>query len=463
MDKRQKRRSTPMGEWLLLAVLAVAASGCAAGGAAQRYEALLTELGSSSKQINNSRGEEEPTLFEDVEVLGRQSLVELVLDRNPTLEAARQAWRGALARYPQEKALDDPSAGYTFAPRSIGADDVRFGEVISVTQRFPFPGKRGLRGLVALAEAKAAHHNYEATRLNLALMASTLFDDFYVVVRSLEVNAEHIALVEDLKRSAEARYAAGRASMQDPLQAEVELAHLEHQRIVLRTQRSVVVAQINGLLHRRPESMLPPPPTNLPTPAMPERTTSELQKEALRKRPELQAAEARIEGAESALSLAKREYYPDFTVGGTYNSMWRQPEHQFMVGLSINLPIQLGRRRGAAEEARAGLHRSRSEYETRIDEIRVSVEQARVRATEATHVVKLFQDRLIPAARDQLVAARSGFESGQNTFFALIEGEKTLRTVELEFQVALAEAYRRVAELERELGRLPGSKEDETR
>ena len=91
-----------------------------------------------------------------------------------------------------------------------------------------------------------------------------------------------------------------------------------------------------------------------------------LQDTALRMRPELQAAKARIEGAESMLGLAKREYYPDLTLRGSYNSMWAQPDHRFMVGLSINLPIQLGRRRGATEEAQAKLLRSQSEYERKI-------------------------------------------------------------------------------------------------
>ncbi len=463
MDKNIRHCATSIGGCLSLVALAFAVTGCAAGGVGQRYKAHLSEFErlSPGLTVEQSVGTPVESLFAGVDVLERQGLVRLVLERNPSIEAARQAWRGALARYPQEKALDDPSVGYTFAPRSIGAGDARFGEVVGVTQRFPFPGKRGLRGMVALAEAEAAQYDYEATRLTLALMASTLFDELYAAERSLEVNEEHLSLVEELKHSAETRYAAGRASLQDPLQAEVELAHLEHQRIVLGTQRTVVVAQLNGLLRRAPQAHLPRPPSREPPPPLPSRTAAALEEEALRARPELQAASARIGGAESALSLQKREYYPDLTLGGSYNSMWGQPEHRVTVGLSINLPIQLGRRRAATEQAQAELSRRQSELEKRADEVRVHVEQARVRAIEAGHVLTLYRERLIPVANDQLAAARSGFESGQNTFLAVIEGEKNLRTVELGAEIATADAHRRAAELWRAVGRLPWAKEEE--
>jgi len=53
-----------------------------------------------------------------------------------------------------------------------------------------------------------------------------------------------------MKKVAEARMASGRGSTQDALQAEVELGHLEHDRVMLETERIMVSAHINGLLHR---------------------------------------------------------------------------------------------------------------------------------------------------------------------------------------------------------------------
>ena len=96
-------------------------------------------------------------------------------------------------------------------------------------------------------------YDVETLRLQLATVASLLFDDYYVVARAIEINEEHIELLEMFQRIATARYAAGEISQQAPLQAEVEGARLIHRRIALRTERAILVARLNALLHRQPE------------------------------------------------------------------------------------------------------------------------------------------------------------------------------------------------------------------
>jgi outer membrane protein TolC len=75
---------------------------------------------------------------------------------------------------------------------------------------------------------------------------------------------------------------------------------------------------------------------------------------------------------------------------------------------------------------------------------------------EAHHVVELYQDRLIPAARAQIDAAESGYETGRNNFQALIDAERSVRSLEIEYQQALASLAQRAAELDRARGILPG-------
>ena len=79
-------------------------------------------------------------------VLERSSLIEAVLERNPSLAAARQAWRAAAEGIPQASSLDDPMASFSLAPLSIASSDARFGDVLRLGQRIPFPGTLRLRG-----------------------------------------------------------------------------------------------------------------------------------------------------------------------------------------------------------------------------------------------------------------------------------------------------------------------------
>lgn len=395
-------------------------------------------------------------LFAGASVLERRELIEEVLDRNPTLRAARHGWRAALARYPQATALDDPMLGVGVAPLSIGSSMVDAAPRIDLSQKLPFPGKLRLRGDVALGEAEAASHDYEAVRLRLATMASVLFDDYVLAARSLEINREHVALLEEFQRIATIRYEAGEASQQDPLQAEVALAHAVHRELVLTTAMRITGEQINALLHRGPTAELPPPPTIAAVPNDLMASPAELLEQSLGAQPELAAAEARVSAEVSRVAAARREYFPDFTVIGAYDRLWQERDLQPYVGVSLNVPLQIGRRKAAVEEAHALLEQARSQQAAIEDDVRLAVQSGADRFDEAHHIVELFRDRLLPAARDQVAAAHSGFESGRNSFLALIDAERNLLDVELGQAEALTDLNRRRAELDRAVGRTPG-------
>lgn len=390
-------------------------------------------------------------------VLEKQALVRAVLERNPSVAAAREAVQAARSRIPQVTALDDPMLSYSLAPLSIFDEDSRFGQQIKIEQRLPFPGKLSLSGEQADAESKAMEADVDQVRLELGLAATQLFDGWYTVHRAIAINTEHQALLKELKRSAEAQYTAGRASQQDPLQAEVVLTHLEHEGVVLQTRRDVIRTQLNALLHRPVTAELPPPPETIATAGEAPSSSEPLIDQAVRARPELAALRARLGGADAAVSLAQRQFWPDLSVMGEYNSMWPMTPHQWMVGVGVNLPIQLGRRRAAEDEARANQAQLRHREERLLDQVREDVETARVRLVEALHVVHLYETRLIPAAQDQVKAARAGFIVGQNPFNALVEAEKNLRSVQLAGAEASAEADLRQAELDRAIGVVPGA------
>lgn len=429
----------------------LALPGCVGPGLDARQRSARTEWRSAAAPA--AVPEEDP--FAGAPELSREALVRAVLERNPSIRAARYAWKAALERYPQVSSLDDPMLGLGAAPRSFGSERVNDAPKFDLSQKFPFPGKLALRGEAALAEADSAARDHAAVRLRLATMASLLFDDYVLAVRSREINQEHIGLLEEFQRIATARYEVGEASQQDPIQAEVELTHALHREIVLETTQRVVAEQIQSLLHRPPRSPLPLPAPRAELPPGPTGAPEELMREALALRPELAAASARIAAEEARVDLARREFFPDLTLAGSYNRLWQERDLQPFVGIQLNVPLQLGRRRAALEEARARVGRARSERSALEDEVRFGVQSGLDRLQEARHVVGLFRDRLLPAARDQVEAARAGFETGRNSFLALIDAERNLRNVELGHQEALANLGRRRAELDRALGRIP--------
>ena len=390
-------------------------------------------------------------------VLDRASYVRAVLHRSRSIEAARQGWRAAIARVRQAGAFEDPMVTLEVAPLSIGSSSARFGWTGMVSQRLPWPGKLSLEETVSKAEADAQRCDYEAARRELALTASLLFDDYFVAARSIEINAHHVELMRSMHAAAIAQYEAGRASAQDPLQAEFELAHMEHDTVILASKRDVTIAQMNELLHRDPALPLPPPPKELPMPAVADISSpGPLESQAVDRRPDIAGARQHARAEQARAERAGRDAYPDVTVSTSYNSMWDMPEHRWMVGLSFNLPLQAGRRDGAVDEANAMRAQYDAQAASMSDVARTQVVVAVKQVDEAGHVVHIFEERLLPIARQQVDAARAAFIASQAPFVSVVDAEKNLRGVELDYQVAQADYDRRRGELDRALGRIPG-------
>jgi outer membrane protein TolC len=286
-------------------------------------------------------------------------------------------------------------------------------------------------------------------------MAALLFDDYYLVERALEINEEHIRLLDGFRSVAAARYAAGLAPQQAPIQAEVEAAHLLHRRIVLAKERRAAVARLNALLHRDPRASLPSPAADLESAAHELEPTAALEEAALARRPEVLELRAETEARRQAVALEELAFRPSFDFVTSYNSMWDMPEHRWMVSVGVNVPLRRGRIRAAVAEARARLEANQSEIERLTDEVRAEVEIALAGLDESAHEIALYRDRVLPAARDGIAAARAGFETGAASMLDLIDAERSLRTALLNYEEALAEHASRRTELDRALGRLP--------
>jgi outer membrane protein TolC len=122
------------------------------------------------------------------------------------------------------------------------------------------------------------------------------------------------------------------------------------------------------------------------------------------------------------------------------------------VGVELNLPFQLERRRAALDEANALLVRERSRSRSLEDRVRFEVTSAVERLREAQHLLELSRERLLPATQDRVASARAAFESGQASFLELVDAQRALRSAELGEREAEAAVSRRHAELARALG-----------
>jgi outer membrane protein TolC len=425
--------------------IVVGLAGCVDAARVRQHDAMVAAV--SHAVVERSRAGELGDAALVVEgALDRAAVVTAVLARNPELDAARAAWRAAVAAFPSAASLDDPMASYAFAPFSIGSE-APLGQRVEIRQKLPWPGKRQARGDAALADAEAARADLESLRLDLAEAVVQTFDDYYIATRSLEINQHHRELLVRIERSALAQYSAGRGSQQDSIEARAHTIELDRERLMLEKQRGIAVATLNRLLHRKAEAELPPPPSRLAV---------ERSAQPAREHPRLTAATARTRARQANVDEADRAFYPDVELMASYDSTWDLWQHRWMIGIAIDIPLQRGKRRADLERARAEHAKAVADVASVTDMLDEGRERARREIDESTRALELYEQRLLPTTRERVDAALAGFTSGQNPFSTVVMAEHQLRDVELAIERSRAELDRQLAALDRLEGRIPG-------
>jgi len=389
-------------------------------------------------------------LFGPDDQLDIKQLVQAVLDHNPSVEAMRSAWQAAASRVDQVGVLDDPMLSYAFAPETRHAQGQDFGQNIQLSQKLPWPGKLDLRADSARFDAQASEENIDLLRLSLIEATARSYADWYYIHEALRINRINQDLWKEFKHIAEVKYSAGRASKQDAIRANVESTMLEHQAIVLTRQQRNTLAKLNTLLNRAPDAPLPPPAQLLIHQAIP--AINQLRALALTNHPELKMLLARQRAQDAQVSLAERDYYPDFNLSVGHNSLWSQEEKRLTVGIGINIPLAQGKRDAHVSEKRARAMQIKWQIADKQAEIIGAVQRAYNNLEESRHVLTLYQNKLLPLADENLQAAKADYQSGKGNFLELVSTEKNLIQTQLNHVQAQADYYRHLAMLANRVG-----------
>jgi outer membrane protein TolC len=363
----------------------------------------------------------------------------------------RSAWTEADAAADRAGALEDPMFEVMTAPASWSSNAVDPAYSASLSQHLALFGQRGLRARTARAGARAVGEDYRTAKLDILRETRQAYYEYFLTGRGRAVNADVKELLTQLRRSAVGRYSAGTVGLDDALQADVEIAMLDHEDVALTRARRVAASRLNALLQREPGSPLPEPPDDLTLPGAPTRSDS-LVALARAARPELRSWSAQRESREAGLSLARRQRLPELTFSARYDRFMEEREWRPQVGFAMNLPLQFGRLGAAEREARAGVEQVEYRRKAAEAQIGAEVESALAGIQETGHEIRIMEDRVLPATERALRAIRASYENSRAGFSALLNAGRDLARARLELYRAKTAYLQSFADLERALG-----------
>jgi outer membrane protein, heavy metal efflux system len=388
--------------------------------------------------------------------MSQRELISVVLEENASLKAARAKWEAMKARVPQARAWEDLRAGGDFrAERSVNIPSNSFmDQTAMLEQELPISGRNLSRGRTATAEARAIFEDFRRIQLDVAMRARSAYARLANSYAQLEVNRRNGELIDQFVQISRSRYEAGTATQADVLIAQTDAAKLLETRAQIEREVSESQSALNVLMNRPAQA-----PLSVPASLVFTRQALSLQKLqafALLQRPELQRAQDRIDAERFRLELANRQWFPDPALNvktQRYNDA-AQGISEVDVGVSFPLPFLNWKKYGAGIlEARKSLENAQHEFDaTRAETSGLVRDQLKKIQTSATQY-ELYQDNILPVARQTVEAGRAAYEASTGGFLELITARRTLQDAESAALNHLADHEVAIAELDAIIGR----------
>lgn len=354
----------------------------------------------------------------------------LALESHPQLragtaqiDAARAGIRSAAARPNPDFAVLAGRQTYR-VPENVSGLVTSY----SFTQPLDIGPYRPARIDYATRGRESAEHAHNVVRLSVLSAVRRAF--FRALHRSHEIKIldENFRLVEDFRKRTQVRVEVGEAGRLEGIRAEAELA----------TARTAVnnarLQYVTALTQLRAAIGIPIDPDKVPEGALDAPVSlpplTDLRREVVDRHPALHLARAEVRRADSRIGLEQAAARPQPALRAEIDRPPDTPTYR--VGVSIPLPI-FNRRDGPIAEAVAQLRQTQALADARQLEIFAAVDNAYGRYQLASESLAAFEQGLLREAEESVKAAEVAYRLGERGILEVLDAQRVLRTVRLDF------------------------------
>jgi outer membrane protein, heavy metal efflux system len=356
--------------------------------------------------------------------------LELADQFHPQLQAGTAQVDAARAGVTTARARPNPEVAF-----GAGRQTVRVaGNISGFVSTYSFSQPLELGALrpsrIEYAERFVGSAELARAETRLAVLTRVRRTFFEVLRRSGEIKLanENLALVENLRNKIQVRVDVGEAGRLELIRAEAEvamartLANSARLRLVNEQAqfRAAVAAPLDSGItlegNLDPAIGLPP--------------FEELWKEASERHPALALARSEIRRAQARVEYERALLRPQPSVR---TDMERYPDvPNYRVGIQLPIPFW-NRRQGPIAEAVATVRQVSAVARAREIELRAALEGAYGRYQVASQQLLAYEDGLLREAQEGLRAAETAYQLGERGILEVLDAQRTLRIVRLDF------------------------------
>jgi cobalt-zinc-cadmium efflux system outer membrane protein len=389
----------------------------------------------------------------DARIFKLDDVIELALNRNPTLAAAEGAVEQSRGQRVLAGAYLNPSITGSAGPGAIRdpSTGVSITErTITVEQPLEWLGKRAARQRAADAGVAGALAGMEDTKVMVIAEVKGAFFQLLLAQQDAQLARENLKTVEDLVQLVTARVSTKEAPKFELVKATVELqktrkelSRAENALLVARTKLNTVTGKALGDSYMIQGEFEPVRP-GLDLPA--------LMAQALDRHPAIRRQQKAVEQAEFTIEQERASRIPNVAVIGQYHR--EAGDESVTAGLSVPLPLWY-RRQGEIGTAMGAHRRALAERARMQQELEQTITQHFQEVRTAQEQMQVFEQGLLYQAKEAYDIAQFSFRHGVASLLEVIDAQRVYRQTLLEYAQARADHSIALARLERAVGGLP--------
>ena len=393
-----------------------------------------------------------------VSAQGTGSPVEVLFKNNKDILAAEKAYQSALEAIGISGVLPDPMIEGTLFLAPIETRNGPMEGQVMLGQKFPLWGKLNRERQVAKLKADITGYNLQQKRIKAAFKMRKAWTMYVRLTNSLRILNEYRSELKSFQSIALTQYATGVGGTQHPiLKLQIEMSLIETQINNLESDYESTVNELQALF----DGYFSPDLFGDEWKIRPAKgSTGDLLELAMSTHPWYKISMTEKQVAVLQNELAVRKNYPDLVAGVTYTAIGPETEmvsadagrDAFGFKIGLNLPLWFKRNKARIASTKMMVKSKEEMIEEIWNQVVDEVLSANKELYEIEETYTLYETKLLQESEQMLSSAFAAYETGKISFLDLLDSERMVVRVRLDFEKIKANKNITTARLLRAIG-----------
>ena len=387
---------------------------------------------------------------EETRTFDLDRIIDLALERNPTIAGAQSAIEQNEGMQAQAGAYPNPTIFAGTAKASLrdpsnGTNLTEYG--VTVQQPVEWPGMRAARQDAAGAGLAGATVGLDEAKLNLIAEVKGAFYDLLLAERTVDLLQQNLEIVQEVARIVRARVRSGEGPQFEAVKADVEVLKAKQE---ITKAKNAVRVKLVGLDTLTAGALGPRYKVQGDFRSLRNRLDPEqMAARDLSQHPILKRQGKLVEQAEFTVTKERQGRVPNVTLFGGYA---REVGREAVVaGVSLPTPLWY-RQQGHIATALGTQRKEEAELIRAKNDLARAINQHAREAETAQEQILVYEEGLLKEAQEALRIAQLSFRQGASSLLDVLDAQRVQRQIAVDYNQARFELSLALTRFERAVG-----------